>query len=176
MTAPRRKRTTSPMKPRRRAGQAKRQDDPESREQQALIRWANWLRIPDAEDVEPGARIADYLIAIPNGGLRHHATAGKLKAEGAKAGVSDLQLPLARRGHVGLWIEMKAPSRRPKTPGSPTGESDDQIAWGKRMTQVGHLYRVAYTMTEAANLIAWYLEIPHTGLQGDRICPANPPS
>lgn len=176
MTAPRRKRTTSPMKPRRRAGQPQRKDDPESREQVKLIQWADWMRIPPAEDVEEGARISDYLIAIPNGGLRHYATAGKLKAEGAKPGVSDLQLPLARHGHIGLWIEMKAPERRPKTERSPTGESADQIAWGKRMTHAGHLYRVAYTMHEAAQLIAWYLGIPSTGLQGDRICPANPPS
>jgi len=45
----------------------------------------------------------DVLIfAIPNGGARSKATAGKLKVEGVVAGVPDLFVPEWR-----LWIEMK---------------------------------------------------------------------
>ena len=42
------------------------------------------------------------IFAIPNGGARSKATAGKLKVEGVVAGVPDLFVP---KWH--LWIEMK---------------------------------------------------------------------
>ncbi len=42
------------------------------------------------------------IFAIPNGGYRHRAVAGKLKAEGVSPGVPDLYIPAWK-----LWIEMK---------------------------------------------------------------------
>lgn len=66
-------------------------------EQCALIRW---FRIQHRE-------YAEHLFAIPNGGARHPAVAGKLKAEGVLSGVSDLFLMVQRPGCSGLWIEMK---------------------------------------------------------------------
>lgn len=59
-------------------------------EQRELVRWfrQNW----------PGVRI----FAIPNGGHRSMATAGRLKAEGVASGVPDLFIPAWR-----LWVEMK---------------------------------------------------------------------
>jgi hypothetical protein len=42
------------------------------------------------------------IFAIPNGGYRSRATAGRLKAEGVLSGVPDLFVPA-----WGLWIEMK---------------------------------------------------------------------
>lgn len=47
------------------------------------------------------------LYAIPNGGKRHVAVAVKLKAEGVKAGVPDLCLPVARGGYHGCYLEGK---------------------------------------------------------------------
>jgi len=47
------------------------------------------------------------LLAIPNGGMRNKAVAGKLKAEGVRAGIVDLVLPVSRKGYHSLWIEMK---------------------------------------------------------------------
>lgn len=49
----------------------------------------------------------DLMHAIPNGGARHKAVAGKLKAEGVKAGALDVQWPVARGGFIGLAIEFK---------------------------------------------------------------------
>lgn len=47
------------------------------------------------------------LYAIPNGGARSKAAAGKLKAEGVKPGVPDLCLPVPRSTWHGLYLEMK---------------------------------------------------------------------
>ena len=62
----------------------------EHEEQRELVRWfrQTW----------PGVRI----FAIPNGGARSKATAGRLKAEGVSPGVPDLFIPA-----WGLWVEMK---------------------------------------------------------------------
>lgn len=62
----------------------------EHEEQRELVRWfrQSW----------PGVRI----FAVPNGGARSKATAGRLKAEGVASGVPDLFVPAWR-----LWIEMK---------------------------------------------------------------------
>jgi len=59
-------------------------------EQREVVRWfrQTW----------PGVRIH----AIPNGGARSKATAGRLKAEGVASGVPDLFVPA-----WGLWVEMK---------------------------------------------------------------------
>lgn len=50
------------------------------------------------------------MFAIPNGGLRHKGTAVRLKAEGAKAGMLDIMLPVARKGCHGLFVELKRPA------------------------------------------------------------------
>jgi hypothetical protein len=62
----------------------------EHEEQRELVRWfrQTW----------PGVRI----FAIPNGGQRSIATAGRLKAEGVSSGVPDLFIPAWM-----LWVEMK---------------------------------------------------------------------
>jgi hypothetical protein len=76
-------------------------------EQRELVRWfrQTW----------PGVRI----FAIPNGGARSPATAGRLKAEGVSSGVPDLFIPA-----WGLWVEMK----RSKG-GSVSAEQKDWIAY-----------------------------------------------
>jgi hypothetical protein len=79
----------------------------EHEEQRELVRWfrQTW----------PGVRI----FAIPNGGARSPATAGRLKAEGVSSGVPDLFIPAWR-----LWVEMK----RTKG-GSLSAEQKDWIAY-----------------------------------------------
>ena len=71
----------------------------ESAEQQALFMWAALQSAAYPE--------LTLLYHIPNGGSRHKAEAGRLKAEGVKAGVPDLCLPVARGGFHGLYVELK---------------------------------------------------------------------
>ncbi len=52
--------------------------------------------------------VADLIYHVPNGGHRAKAVAAKLKAQGVKAGIPDLVLPMARCGFFGLYIEFKA--------------------------------------------------------------------
>jgi hypothetical protein len=97
-------------------------------EQCALIDWAqiNKQRYPWLA----------YLIAIPNGGERHPAVAGKLRAEGVKAGVSDLFLAFPVGKYHGAWIEMKAPkdaSQRRQHKPTPL-----QREWLDKMTALGY--------------------------------------
>jgi hypothetical protein len=60
------------------------------------------------------------LFAIPNGGKRDKVTAVKLKAEGVRAGVPDICLPVACGKYHGLYIELKAEGGR---------ASDSQRSW-----------------------------------------------
>lgn len=48
------------------------------------------------------------MLHVPNGGSRHPAEAARLKAQGVKAGVPDLCVPVAAGGYHGLFVEMKA--------------------------------------------------------------------
>ena len=68
------------------------------------------------------------LFAVPNGGARSKATAGRLKAEGVVAGVADLLLLVPSSPYHGLCIEMKTKTGR---------QSDSQKAWQDDVEQQG---------------------------------------
>jgi hypothetical protein len=94
-------------------------------------------------------KIGDYLIAIPNGGRRGEVEAAILKAEGVKAGVSDLFLAVPMNGFHGLWIEMKI---------KPNKVTESQIAWITRMAGVGYAAIVCWSCDEARLAILDYLK------------------
>ena len=75
----------------------KRRKNDESVLQQACIRWF------DAQYPEHKV----YLFAIPNGGKRNIVEASRLKAEGVRAGVSDLFLAVPVGMDHGLFLEAK---------------------------------------------------------------------
>lgn len=122
----------------------------EHEHQKALIQWAYRTRLPAAPDVKPGSTVGDYLFAIPLGGKRPPREAARLKAEGAKAGVCDLMLPLRRQNSAGLWLEMKAPGNTPTAL---------QSAWIDRMELAGYCATWRDSWIEAAALIAWYVGV-----------------
>lgn len=113
----------------------------ESDHQKALITWAR-LSIGKYPELK-------YLYAIPNGGKRNIITATRLKAEGARAGVSDLHLPVPRGGYHGLWIEMKTEK------GS---LSELQAEWLAAMEGLGHRAVVAKGWDFARSVIIDYLQ------------------
>jgi hypothetical protein len=130
-------------------------DNPEHRAQVALVQWANLTRVPGhrgepAKDVVPGSKVGDYLFAIPNGLRVRPAQAGKAKAEGLKAGVWDLFLPLSRLGYLGLFVESK----------SAEGYlSPDQRDFRERADLAGYATVVYYGDFErAADCLKAYLE------------------
>lgn len=110
-------------------------------EQTALMAWVAWHR-PSVPDLE-------VLIAIPNGGERGKVSASKAKAEGVKAGVSDLFLPCARHGYHGLWLELK------RLIGG--RESPEQAAWGALMRERGYAYCLCHGWQAAASALMQWL-------------------
>ena len=71
----------------------------EAQEQTVLFEWARMMQGKYPE--------LALLHAIPNGGSRHPVEAKNLKAQGVKAGIPDMFLPVARQGYHGLYIELK---------------------------------------------------------------------
>lgn len=93
------------------------------------------------------------LHAIPNGGHRHKAVAGWLRAEGVKAGVPDLFLPLPDwiRQIAGLYMELKAPGREKNT-------SEAQDWWISRLTFQGFKVVIVSDFDRATKGIIEYVE------------------
>lgn len=100
-----------------------------------------------ATEAQHQAALFDFLAAIagrvpavawafhvPNGEHRHKAVAVRLKAQGVKAGVPDVLLPVRAGGFVGLVLELKRPSRRRAKDG---GVAPEQERWLDHLEVVG---------------------------------------
>lgn len=119
----------------------------EHAEQVALFRWAAL-----ASAAHPDLRL---LFAVPNGGARSKATAGRLKAEGVRAGVPDICLPVPRHGYGALYVELK----RPWAPGRAKGALRPvQRDWLAALQEAGNAVAVAYGWIEARDVIEGYLQ------------------
>lgn len=115
----------------------------ESVEQQCLFRWAEFQsgRYPELK----------LLYHVPNGGSRKKSEAGRFKAEGVKAGVPDLCLPVARGGYHGLYVELK------RMKGSKT--SEEQKRWLSELAAQGYFTALCKGWEAAAKVIAEYLKL-----------------
>lgn len=105
-----------------------------------------WAALPEIRQVYPVLR---FMFAIPNGGLRHPATAGRLKAEGVKAGVPDILLPVTRVRWAGLFMEMKK-----KKGGRVQAE---QTEYHEFLTGQHYCVTVCYEWTTAVETVTSYL-------------------
>jgi len=112
----------------------------EHEEQVTLFQW-----------IEYQPTIRDIAYAVPNGGLRHKAVAGKLKAEGVRSGIPDVVIPLRRAQYGALYIEMKV-----RKGGR---VSDDQAFRMQALANAGNLCVVCNGADEAIDEIKEYLEL-----------------
>ena len=112
----------------------------ESDEQQALFQWAKLAQGQHPE--------LSLLHSIPNGGKRNVREASRLKKEGALAGVSDIFLPVARKGFHGLYIELKIKGGK---------LSDNQKWWTEETSKQGYYSTVCFGWIEASEVIKGYL-------------------
>lgn len=108
-------------------------DDEEHREQVKFVRWFE-LQFPGV-----------LIFAIPNGGNRNLIVAKKLKAEGVKRGIPDLQVP-----EWNLWIEMKRLKGGKNSP-----EQRRKIEY---LRGIGHTVFVCAGATEARQMVTEWRE------------------
>ncbi|BBT41426.1 VRR-NUC domain-containing protein [Pseudomonas putida] len=119
--------------------------DREGQEQASLMREIQ-LRYPE---------VYELIYHVPNGGHRVKAVAAKLKAQGVKAGIPDLVLPMARGGYFGLYIEFKATV-------DPAAVSPSQQACIRRLNDQGYLAVVCRGHFDAMECLRAYLAQPAT--------------
>lgn len=117
---------------------------PEWQEAEALMRWV------DGEGVRLYPELV-FLYAVPNGGFRHKAVAGKMKAQGVRAGVLDFNLDVARGPYHGLRIELKR-----RAGGTVSLAQKHWIAW---LTSQGYLAVVCRGWEEARDRLVEYLSL-----------------
>lgn len=102
--------------------------------QAALFKWAN-MHLATYPELR-------WLYAIPNGGHRYIGVARKLKAEGVKAGVPDIHLPVPRGKYCGFYGELKFKTNKP---------TKAQQEWLAGLAGVGH-----YCCVEKEWLAMWW--------------------
>ena len=114
----------------------------ESQEQVTLFAWAKLM--------EPSIPELKLMLHVPNGGWRDKRTAEKLKKEGVRPGFPDIFLPVPRRGHHGLLVELK------RVKGGSV--SAEQKKWLEALNSQGYLAVVAKGYEEAKKVILEYLQ------------------
>ena len=111
----------------------------EHKEQCALIRWFDMQYKPHK----------GRMFATPNAGKRNMIAGARLKAEGMRAGVPDLMLPVARKGYNGLFIELKTKTGRLQ---------DNQRCWLDYLSEQGYLAVECKGWEVAKQTIEGYLD------------------
>lgn len=114
----------------------------EDSEQAALFDWAACSAGKHPE--------LDLMHAIPNGGKRHIVTAMTMQRTGAKSGVPDIFLPIARGGKHGLYIELK------RIKGGTV--SANQKAWLAALSDQGYECAICRGWEEARKEILKYIK------------------
>lgn len=87
-----------------------------------------------------------YVFAVPNGGTRNPVEAMTMKATGTRAGVSDL-IFLFPEGRS-VFMELKTETGK---------QSDAQIAFEKRVIELGFNYHVCRNFEESIAVVTSYL-------------------
>ncbi|WP_273861947.1 VRR-NUC domain-containing protein [Pseudomonas sp. LA5] len=120
--------------------------DWEGIEQTALFKWID-LQYPQESKL---------IYHVPNGGHRHKVTAGKLKGQGVRAGMPDINVDIARGGYFGLRIEFKS------TPPHDAPVSPKQRDALQLLAEQGYLAIVCRGTHDAQEQIRAYMRLPKT--------------
>ncbi|MDT3718457.1 VRR-NUC domain-containing protein [Pseudomonas oryzihabitans] len=120
--------------------------DWEGKEQAALFRWID-LQYP---------KDSKLIYHVPNGGDRHMLTAKKLKAQGVRAGMPDINIDIPRGGWHGMRIEFKA------TPPRDADVAANQEATLQLLNDQGYLAIVCRGVHDAEEHIRAYMRLPKT--------------
>lgn len=114
----------------------------EEQEQIAFIAWCDLMARKHP--------VFSRIFHIPNGEIGV-AAGVKFKKLGVKKGVPDLCLPLPRKGHCSLWIEMKRQKGGTVSP--------EQQEYMDFLTAHGHYVAVCKGFDEAKKVVCWYLNL-----------------
>lgn len=112
-------------------------------EHQHQVALFNWARMH--EKAYPELRL---MYAIPNAAKRSKRQGAYMKAEGLKAGVPDVCLPVARHGFNALYIELKAQQGRMQK---------NQIEWQQALNRAGNFAVTCVGWAQAKECIENYL-------------------
>ncbi|MDT8895464.1 VRR-NUC domain-containing protein [Halomonas sp. I1] len=138
--------------------------DWEGQEQAILIRWLYG-------EMMRGTSVGDLYAAtyhVPNGGYRLGKEAGRMKAQGVKAGVSDLPVMEARGGWFGLYLEFKA------TPPRDAELTPSQREWLEEAEARGYCAALALGLEEAKAVLREYASWVKTAHhRGERLALTN---
>jgi len=108
--------------------------------QSAVFNWANAMCTKHPE--------LALLYAIPNQGKRTVGAASYMKAEGLKAGVPDMCLPVKRGGFGALYLEQKSKGGRLTV---------TQSKWLKELERHGNCCHVSFSLDQTITVILGYL-------------------
>ena len=112
--------------------------DLEHDHQVALFQWAEYDKRPELK----------LLFAVPNGTNTGKRQGAYSKAEGLKAGVPDIVLPVARGGFHALFIELKVGKNKATL---------KQAEWIERLGEAGNMAIVCHGWDSAKKVIEGYL-------------------
>jgi len=115
-------------------------------EHELQVAYTTWRRSESTLSKYPELR---WAYAVPNGGQRSKAVAGKLKAEGVEAGIYDYCLPIRRGACPGMYIEFMAKYNQP---------SDLQVQFMLFVRSQGYRTVVCWNLDDAIDATTAYLE------------------
>lgn len=131
--------------------------DHEGQEQESLMLW---LYGEHRRGTEVGA-LWPVTYHVPNGGQRNKVTAVAMKRQGVRAGVSDLDVMMARGGYYGLKLEFKA------TPPHHAPLADSQREWLALAESEGYCAVLAQGLEEARAVLREYAALAPTQAVGE---------
>ena len=114
----------------------------EHEQQSAFFDWVDIMKLKDKR--------LELCFAVPNAGKRSYGAAMYMKAEGLRAGVPDVWLPVPNKKYCGLVMENKYGGNK---------LTDNQELWLRKLKRVGHYVCVCRSTEQMIKEVSKYLGI-----------------